>query len=101
MQRLQTRYLLTVLAITTLNACSPAVQPPTTAFYLHDLDAAKSLVKQAAADPSKYQNDMSVANASAALAKAMSPSFLQCWPTKPASTATTDHACLDGKGFKK
>ena len=66
-----------------------------------DLDAAKAMVKLAATDPVKYQTDPAALNASAAVAKAMSPSMLQCWPTKPASTATTDHACLDGKGFKR
>ncbi len=104
MQRLQTLRLLMVCAVVALGACSKDDKAPpvrSVAEYLHDLDAAKAMVKLAATDPVKYQTDPAALNASAAVAKAMSPSMLQCWPTKPASTATTDHACLDGKGFKR
>jgi predicted small lipoprotein YifL len=75
-------------------------KPRSVADFIHDLDAAKAVLKEAKADPSK-SGDQVVINASQAVAQAMSPSMLACWPTKPASTATTDHACLDGKGFKR
>lgn len=101
MQRLQALRLLMVCAVVALGACSQGGKVLSVAEYLHDLDAAKAMVKLAATDPVKYQTDAAALNASAAVAKAMSPSMLQCWPTKPASTATTDHACLDGKGFKR
>ena len=104
MQRLQTLRLLMVCVVVALGACSKDDKAPpvrSVAEYLHDLDAAKAMVKLAATDPVKYQTDPAALNASAAVAKAMSPSMLQCWPTKPASTATTDHTCLDSKGFKR
>ena len=104
MQRLQAFRLLMVCGLVVLGACSKdekAAKVISVAEYLHDLDAAKAMVKLAATDPVKYQTDPAALNASAAVAKAMSPSMLQCWPTKPASTATTDHACLDGMGFKR
>lgn len=104
MQRIQARWLLTACTVLALGACNNDDKAPKTlsvAEYLHDLDAAKAMVKLASTDPVKYQTDPAALNASAAVAKAMSPSMLQCWPTKPASTATTDHACLDGKGFKR
>jgi hypothetical protein len=104
MQRLQAFRLLMVCGVVAVAACSQdnkGGKVLSVAEYLHDLDAAKAMVKQAGTDPVKYQTDPAALNASAAVAKAMSPSMLQCWPTKPASTATTDHACLDGKGFKR
>lgn len=75
-------------------------KPRSVADFIHDLDAAFVVLQEAKADPSK-SGDQSVMNASQAAAEAMSPSMLACWPTKPASTATTDHLCLDGKGFKR
>lgn len=103
MQRIQTCKLLMVIAAL-LMGCSQESQggkAPSVAAYLHDLDKARAMVKQAGTDPVRYQTDLAALNASAAVAKAMSPSMLECWPSKPASTATTDHACLDAKGFKR
>lgn len=75
-------------------------KPESVADFLHDLDAAKAVLKAEKAQPGS-NSTQAVNNASQAVAQAMSPSMLACWPTKPASTATTDHACLDGKGFKR
>lgn len=72
---------------------------PSTSEYLHDIDAARAMNKLASTDPAKYQNDPRWINASEAAAKI---GFLQeCWPTKPSSTATTDHDCLDRNGYKR
>lgn len=110
MQRLQTRFVLiaAVAATVALSACKDDKASPSSsskvlsvAEYLHDLDAAQAMVKVAQSNPAKYATDTAAVNASQAVAKAMSPSMLECWPTKPASTATTDHACLDNKGFKR
>ncbi len=93
-----------ICAVVAMGACSKNDESPKALSvneYLHDLDSAKAMVKLAATDPMKYQTDPAALNASAAVAKAMSPSMLQCWPSKPASTATTDHTCLDSKGFKR
>lgn len=68
--------------------------------FLHDLDAARAVLKSEKAQPGKNSKQV-VDSASQAVAQAMSPSMLACWPTKPASSATTDHACLDSKGFKR
>lgn len=113
MQRIQARKLLVIGAVSAavLAGCTrvdrngvpvreePKV--PSVADYLHDLDAARGRLKQASADPVGADGDASAINASAAVAKSMSPSLLECWPTKPASTSTTDHGCLDAKGFKR
>ncbi|HHW4679570.1 MAG TPA: hypothetical protein ACQGQH_09090 [Xylella sp.] len=100
MQRVQTFRLLMVCTVLVMGACTRE-KVPSTSEYLHDIDSARAMLKLAATDTAKYQNDPRVINASAAVAKLSSDSFLKCWPTKPVSTATTDHACLDEKGFKR
>lgn len=84
-----------------LSACNePAEKPKTVADYMHDIDAANARLHVA-----KTQNtadslkDADAQNASQAVANAMDPTFLKCWPTKPVITANTDHACLDAHGF--
>lgn len=84
-----------------LVGCTGSSKPKTVADYLHDLDTAKAVLAHANTDLAKYQNDPDAINASEAVARSMAPDMLKCWPKKPASTATTDHACLDGKGYKK
>ncbi|HHW4669131.1 MAG TPA: hypothetical protein ACQGQJ_05895 [Xylella fastidiosa subsp. multiplex] len=100
MQRIQTFRLLMVCAVLLICACSRE-KVPSTSEYLHDIDAAKAMLKLYATNPAKYQNDPAVINTSEAVAKLDIQSFLDCWPTKPVSTATTDHDCLDRKGFKR
>ncbi|ADN62003.1 hypothetical protein XFLM_11955 (plasmid) [Xylella fastidiosa subsp. fastidiosa GB514] len=81
-----------------MGACTKE-KVPSTSEYLHDIDAARAMLDLAATDRAKYQNDPRGINASDAVAKT---EFLQeCWPTKPISTATTDHDCLDRKGYKR
>ncbi|RWA37089.1 hypothetical protein XfCFBP8078_09540 [Xylella fastidiosa subsp. multiplex] len=89
-----------VCAVLLICACSRE-KVPSTSEYLHDIDAAKAMLDLYATDHAKYQNDPRVTNASAAVSYLSSDSFLKCWPTKPVSTATTDHDCLDRKGFKR
>ncbi|MDS9990854.1 hypothetical protein RAC83_002197 [Xylella fastidiosa] len=83
-----------------MGACTKE-KVPSTSEYLHDIDAAKAMLDLYATDHAKYQNDPRVTNASAAVSYLSSDSFLKCWPTKPVSTATTDHDCLDRKGYKR
>lgn len=98
MQRIQTFRLLIVCTVLVITACSRE-KVPSTSEYLHDIDAARAMNKLASTDPAKYQNDPRWINASEAVAKI---GFLQeCWPTKPSSTATTDHDCLDRNGYKR
>ncbi|EWG13439.1 hypothetical protein DF22_003270 [Xylella fastidiosa] len=81
-----------------MGACTKE-KVPSTSEYLHDIDAAEAMNKLASTDPAKYENDPRWTNSSAAVAKI---EFLrECWPTKPISTATTDHDCLDRKGYKR
>ncbi|MCD8459783.1 hypothetical protein LPH44_11970 (plasmid) [Xylella taiwanensis] len=97
MQRVQTFRLLMVFTVLLMGACSRE-KVPSTSEYLHDIDSARAMLKLAATDPAKYENDPRWTNASAAIVKL---EFLrECW-TKPISTATTDHACLDKEGFKR
>lgn len=100
MQRIQTFRLLIVCTVLVITACSRE-KVPSTSEYLHDIDAANAMLDLYATDPAKYKNDPRVTNASAAVSYLSSDSFLKCWPTKPVSTATTDHACLDRKGYKR
>ncbi len=100
MQRIQTYRVLIVVCITSISACNQ-VDVPTVTDYLHDLDAARNVLKISQTNPAKHQNDPATMNASAAMAKAMAPDMLVCWPIKPASTSTTDHGCLESKGFKR
>lgn len=68
--------------------------------YIHDIDSARAVLKDSKAHPEKAY-DADVVNASKAVAESMSPSMAECWPTKPSSTATVDHDCLNRKGFKR
>ncbi|MDS9990855.1 hypothetical protein RAC83_002198 [Xylella fastidiosa] len=83
-----------------MGACTKE-KVPSTSEYLHDIDAARAMNKLASTDPAKYENDPRWTNASAAVAQLSG--LLECWPdsTKPVSTATTDHDCLDRKGYKR
>ncbi|MDS9990853.1 hypothetical protein RAC83_002196 [Xylella fastidiosa] len=98
MQRIQTFRLLMVCAVLLICACSRE-KVPSTSEYLHDIDAARAMNKLASTDPAKYQNDPRWTNATGAVVQL--EGLQECWPTKPISTATTDHDCLDRKGFKR
>jgi hypothetical protein len=102
MQRIQALRLLITFGVITLAACGQSTKVPTVSDYLHDIDAAHAILKLAKTDIAKYQIDPSVINASAAIAKYSTSDILKkCWPTKPATTAGTDHACVDEQGFKR
>ena len=95
MQRIQTRKLLIVAGFSlVLAGCfgespnAPSVpKVKSVADYLHDIDGAASM------------KDEDALNASSAVAKAMSPGIMNCWPVKPSSTANTNHECLDKLGY--
>lgn len=85
-----------------LVGCTKSDEFPTVAEYIHDLDSAKAMLQKARNSPDQYGPDhVGAMRASKAFAESMSPGNMECWPVKPASSATTDHACLDGKGFKR
>jgi hypothetical protein len=70
--------------------------PKTVADFLHDIDTAKVMVKEISNDPSK-KSDERYRNASRAYMLSLN---FQCWES-PRSTATTNHDCLDAKGYKR
>ena len=110
MQRIQTRKLLIVAALPLVlagcfgdspkapEAAKPA-KPKSVAEYLHDIDGARARVHRAQIDGAASMKDEDALNASSAVAKAMSPGIMNCWPVKPSSTANTNHDCLDKMGY--
>ena len=89
-------FLIVVLA---LCACGKASNtgPQSMADFMHDIDSANVLVKEASNDNS-LESDPRYMNAIRAYAA--SQIIAQCW-TPPKSTATTKHECLDQKGYKR
>ncbi|MCW5223648.1 hypothetical protein D5041_21435 (plasmid) [Verminephrobacter aporrectodeae subsp. tuberculatae] len=85
-----------ILSIISMVACSEKV--PTVAEYLHDIDSANEMMKKVDKNPEKYRGTPAVTNAVIAIYGAPN---LRCWPSEAISTATTDHACLDAKGYKR
>ena len=105
MQRIQAYRLLIVCGALALSACTQE-KVPSVADYMHDIDSAKAMLDLYKTDVVKYQTDARVINASAAMAKYSSSrefgsALSKCWSTKPATTAGTDHACVDAQGFKR
>lgn len=105
MQRVQTSIVLIALAAFSLAGCG-SEKHKSVADYLHDIDSARSLLKEVGKDPAKYQTDARALNASAAWseyseAKEFDRPLSKCWTSKPPTTAGTDHACLDNNGFKR
>ena len=102
MQRIQPYRLLIVVPLYFGLAGCNNNRAPSVAEYMHDLDAAQAKLQEAKLDPVKAQTDRAMINASNAVADSMvSSKLLECWHNKPKSTATTDHACLDAKGYKR
>ena len=107
MQRIQARKLLIVAALPlVLAGCfgdSPKAPEVTkaksVAEYLHDIDSARARVHRAQIDGAASMKDEDALNASSAVAKAMSPGIMNCWPVKPSNTANTNHDCLDKIGY--
>lgn len=100
MQRIQKLLIAGVLGVA-LAGCDGKV--PTVADYLHDVDAMRAKLTEANNNPAKYQSDPAAINAGAAGSMLYTDERLwECWEkSKPKSTATTNHACLDAKGFKR
>jgi len=77
---------------------------PTVGQYLHDIDKAKTMLVLIKNDPTKYATDPSALNAQMAIAR--KEGLLDCWPQRNGAfhvvtTAATDHACLDNKGYTR
>lgn len=106
MRKTQNPRVLAIAAALTLSM--PAFgegKAPSVADYMHDIDKARVMNEKGKNDYAKYKDDPAVMNAAAALAKlsTQGPSLKECWggSVGKASTATTDHACLDAKGYKR
>lgn len=107
MQRIQKRKLLILAGLSlVLAGCfgdspsAPSVpKVKSVADYLHDIDGARARVHRAQIDGAASMKDEDALNASSAVAKAMSPGIMNCWPVKPSSTANTNHECLDKLGY--
>lgn len=101
MQRVQTSIVLMAVAAFTLAGCGQQ-KSKTVAEHLHDIDSARAAIKQYDNDRGNNQNNPDFINALTATGKVQ---FLNdCWPKKETdrfTTANTDHACLDNKGYKR
>ncbi|NRP55982.1 hypothetical protein AA93_12110 [Xylella fastidiosa subsp. pauca 11399] len=100
MRKVQTFRLSIICALLLMGACTKE-KVPSTSEYLHDIDAANKMNQLAKTNPAKYQNDPAAINATGALVQIQMEGLGKCWPTKPISTATTDHDCLDREGYKR
>ena len=74
-------------------------KPLSVSDYMHDIDRARARLHRAKIDGAASEGNPDVINASIAVANAMGPSAMRCWPVKPSSTANVDHACLDKLGY--
>ena len=72
--------------------------------YLHDIDSARSLLKEVGKDPAKYASDPNAMNAAQANSLISISKVNDCWPKAESNritTANTNHACLDAAGYKR
>jgi hypothetical protein len=67
--------------------------------YLHDIDAAREVLK--ATQAMQGVNPQRSYNASQAVALSFNHSVMGCWPQKPSKTDNTDHGCLEKLGYPK
>lgn len=105
MRGIQKNWLLIAIVALGLAACSkpePEPEYKTVAQHLHDIDGAKAAIKKYAQDKGKYSGTPDYMNASQA--NHLKQFMGDCWPqTKSGTrftTANTNHACLDAKGYK-
>ena len=103
MQRVQTSIVLIALAAFSLAGCGNE-KHKSVADYLHDIDSARSLLKEVGKDPAKYASDPNAMNAAQANSLISISKVNECWPKAESNritTANTNHACLDAAGFKR
>ena len=101
MQRIQTYSLLIAgLTAAIMTAGCGQEKSRTVAEYLHDIDAANAAAQRYSNDPGRYTGNPDWKNASTAIVK--SQSLGECFPKilgERFTTANTNHACLDQKGY--
>ena len=103
MQRVQTSIVLIALAAFSLAGCGNE-KHKSVADYLHDIDSARSLLKEVGKDPAKYASDPNAMNAAQANSLISISKVNECWPKAESNritTANTNHACLDAAGYKR
>ena len=103
MQRVQTSIVLIALAALSLAGCG-SEKHKSVADYLHDIDSARSLLKEVGKDPAKYASDPNAMNAAQANSLISISKVNDCWPKAESNritTANTNHACLDAAGYKR
>lgn len=101
MQRVQTSIVLIALAAFSLAGCG-SEKHKSVADYLHDIDSARSLLKEVGKDPAKYASDPNAMNAAQANSLISISKVNDCWPkAESITTANTNHACLDAAGYKR
>ena len=103
MQRDQTSIVLIALAAFSLAGCGNE-KHKSVADYLHDIDSARSLLKEVGKDPAKYASDPNAMNAAQANSLISISKVNECWPKAESNritTANTNHACLDAAGHKR
>lgn len=103
MQRVQASIVLIAVAAFSLAGCGNE-KHKSVADYLHDIDSARSLLKEVGKDPAKYASDPNAMNAAQANSLISISKVNDCWPKAESNritTANTNHACLDAAGYKR
>ena len=103
MQRVQASIVLIAVAAFSLAGCGNE-KHKSVADYLHDIDSARSLLKEVGKDPAKYASDPTAMNAAQANSLISISKVNDCWPKADSNritTANTNHACLDAAGYKR
>ena len=103
MQRVQASIVLIAVAAFSLAGCGNE-KHKSVADYLHDIDSARSLLKEVGKDPAKYASDPNAMNAAEANSLLSISKVNDCWPKAESNritTANTNHACLDAAGYKR
>lgn len=103
MQRVQAFVVLMAVAAFSLAGCGNE-KHKSVADYLHDIDSARSLLKEVGKDPAKYASDPNATNAAQANSLISISKVNDCWPKADSNritTANTNHACLDAAGYKR
>ena len=103
MQRVQASIVLIAVAAFSLAGCGNE-KHKSVADYLHDIDSARSLLKEVGKDPAKYASDPNAMNAAQANSLISISKVNDCWPKAESNritSANTNHACLDAAGYKR